>query len=60
MHITVYPGETVRLPDGVTLTVLAVEGDLVLFRVEPPEPGPPPRRPERDVHAGRWAACPNH
>ena len=58
MHISVYPGETVRFPDGVTLAVLAVEGDLVLFRVEPPESEPPPRRPEGAVHPVPWAACP--
>jgi hypothetical protein len=37
MTFTVSAGEALRIGDGVTLTILAVEGDLIRFRLEAPE-----------------------
>ena len=31
------PGDVIRIGDGVTLTVLAVEDDLIRFKLESPE-----------------------
>jgi hypothetical protein len=39
MVTTLSPGDKVHVGDAVTLTVLAVEGDLIRLGVEPPEPG---------------------
>jgi hypothetical protein len=41
MLITLTPGEAVHIGDAVTLTVLAVEGDLIRFALEAPEGGSP-------------------
>jgi hypothetical protein len=39
MVTTLSTGDTIRVGDSITLTLLAVEGDLVRFGVEPSEPG---------------------
>jgi hypothetical protein len=37
MIFNLSPGEVIQIGDGITLTVLAVEGDLIRFGLETPE-----------------------
>ena len=41
MFFTLSPGEAIHIGDAVTLTVLAVEGDLIHFGLETPEGASP-------------------
>jgi hypothetical protein len=42
------PGDVVRFGNAVTLTILAIEGDLIRFKVESPERGHPGAAMESD------------
>jgi hypothetical protein len=57
MVFTLSPGEAIHIGDAVTLTVLAVEGDLIYSGLETPEGASPDAGPERqqaDPKQGWW------
>jgi hypothetical protein len=51
------PEDVLHIGDAVTLTVLAVEGDLIRFGLEPPDgerPDAGPERQQADPTQGWW------
>jgi hypothetical protein len=56
MIYDLFPGDAIHIGDAVTLTVVAVEGDLIHFGLESPEDTRPDARPncQRDNPSQDW------